>query len=229
MTEAKVSVGRIQKFLQTPEHGIQVPAINDSSANVITLSNATCHWNYDGNGHTFSSRGDPEEVDYDPHLIMALDNINANFDEGTLTCILGNVGSGKSALLQLLAGELALSHGSHNRKTGYSIAYAQQDPWVMGGSVKENILLGRPFDGVLYDRVVMACGLNVDFIHMRHGEDTDVGEGGSQLSGGQRARVSFARALYCDSDIVLLDDPLAAGTFCSLMQTMTETCIYVHC
>ncbi len=219
MTEAKVSIGRIQKFLQTPEHRIEVPAINDSdvsSTTVITLSNATCYWNYDGNP-TFSSRGDPEDVDYNPHLIMALDNINANFAAGQLTCILGDVGSGKSALLQLLAGELALSNGSHNRKAGYSIAYAQQDPWIMGGSVKENILLGRPFESDLYERVVMACGLNVDFIQMRDADETVVGERGSQLSGGQRARVALARALYCDSDIVLLDDPLAAGKFCFLM------------
>eukprot|EP00985_Skeletonema_marinoi_P017655 scaffold9736_cov144-Skeletonema_marinoi.AAC.24 len=225
VTEAKVSVGRIQRFLQTPEHRIEVRPINAStpcSTTVITLSNVTCHWNYDGNGllvekelqsfsdSTDGAHGDPEKVDYYPHLIMALDNINANFAEGQLTCILGQVGSGKSALLQLLAGELALSNGSHYRKAGYSIAYAQQDPWIMDGNVKDNILMGRPFDGELYERVVLACGLNVDFLQMPHHDETFVGECGSQLSGGQRARVALARALYRDSDIVLLDDPLAA-------------------
>ena len=218
VTEAKVSVRRIQNFLQCPEHEVEVLTFNPSDASsptVITLSNATCHWNYEGNGPKLSSRDDPEKVDYDPHLIMALHNINTNFAEGQLTCILGEVGSGKSALLQLLAGELALSNGNHYRKAGCSIAYAQQEPWIMNGNVRQNILMGRTVDRELYERVVMATGLNVDFIQMRHGDETFVGEGGSQLSGGQRARVALARALYCDSDIVLLDDPLAAGTFCS--------------
>ena len=211
-----------------------INASTPSSTTVITLSNVTSHWNYDGNGllvekelqsfsdSTDGAHGDPENVDYDPHLIMALDNINANFAEGQLTCILGQVGSGKSALLQLLAGELALSNGSHYRKAGYSIAYAQQDPWIMDGNVKDNILMGRPFDGELYERVVLACGLNVDFLQMPHHDETFVGECGSQLSGGQRARVALARALYRDSDIVLLDDPLAAGTSYSLCLAETD-------
>ena len=95
MTEAKVSIGRIQKFLQTPEHEVEALAIEDDSDvdsasardsdYAITLSNVTCHWNYDG----FGPVGDPEKVVYDPHLIMALNNISANFEEGQLTCILG--------------------------------------------------------------------------------------------------------------------------------------------
>lgn len=214
VTEAKVSVGRIQNFLQIPEHEVEVPTIDDSSASsaiAITLSNVTCHWN--GKSDPKISRGDPEEVDYDPSLIMALDNITANFEVGQLTCVLGQVGSGKTALLQLLAGELALSTGSHRRKAGYSVAYAQQDPFLFQGTIKENILVGHPLDRDLYERVIYACGLNTDFTQLRHGENTVVGDRGSQLSGGQRARVSLARALYCDSEILLLDDPFAAGTF----------------
>ena len=83
----------------------------------------------------------------------------------------------------------------------------------MNGNVRQNILMGRPMDSELYDHVVMASGLNVDFVQLRHSDETFVGEGGSQLSGGQRARVALARALYSDSEIVLLDDPLAAGKF----------------
>ena len=209
-----MSVSRIQRFLQSPEHESEVLPFNpsdDNSTTVITLSNATCHWNYDG--QKISPREDPEIVNYDPNLIMALDNISVTFAEGQLTCILGEVGSGKSALLQLLASELAMSHGKHYRKAGYSIAYAQQDPWIMNGNVRQNILMGRPMDSELYDHVVMASGLNVDFVQLRHSDETFVGEGGSQLSGGQRARVALARALYSDSEIVLLDDPLAAGKF----------------
>jgi ABC-type multidrug transport system fused ATPase/permease subunit len=217
VSEAKVSVSRIQKYLQTPEHEVEVPSLeeygdDDKNKNIaIILSNATCHWNYDGNGSALM--GDPEEAVYAPHLIMALNNINAKFEEGQLTCVLGEVGSGKTALLKLLAGELALSRGRHNRKTDYSVAYAQQDPWIFQGTVKENILVGRSFDDKLYESVIFASGLTVDFSQLRNGENTNVGDKGSQLSGGQRARVALARCLYGDSDIVLLDDPLAAGTY----------------
>jgi hypothetical protein len=81
----------------------------------------------------------------------------------------------------------------------------------MDGTVRENILLGKPFDIDLYNSIVVACGLNVDFSQLRDGEDTIVGDRGVQLSGGQRARIALARAFYRDADILLLDDPLSAG------------------
>jgi ABC-type multidrug transport system fused ATPase/permease subunit len=77
--------------------------------------------------------------------------------------------------------------------------------------VRENILLGKPFDIDFYNSIVIACGLNVDFAQLRDGENTIVGDRGVQLSGGQRARIALARAFYRDADILLLDDPLSAG------------------
>lgn len=142
-------------------------------------------------------------------LIVAIADATLELRSGELTCIIGEVGGGKSALLQMLAGELPPSFGSVRRRRS-SIAYAPQDPWIMDGTVRENILLGRPYLPSWYKSVVIACSLDIDFAQLRRGEDTTVGDRGVQLSGGQRARIALARAFYRDADVLLLDDPLSA-------------------
>ena len=109
----------------------------------------------------------------------------------------------------MLTGELAPSSGTVSIPSNATIAYASQDPWIMYGPVRENILFGKEFDADLYQSVVKACVLDQDFGQMRDGEETVID--GSQLSGGQKARIALARVLYRDSDILLLDDPLSAG------------------
>ncbi len=146
--------------------------------------------------------------------MVALDNINLRFDAGTLTCVIGPIGSGKSALLQMLAGEITLSSGLIKMRAGSTVAYASQEPFLMQGSVRENILFGRLYDDLTYQTVTHACGLDKDFAQLCDGDATIVGgDRGVQLSGGQRARVALARAFYRDGDILLLDDPLSAGIF----------------
>ncbi|OAQ95919.1 hypothetical protein LLEC1_04564 [Akanthomyces lecanii] len=94
-----------------------------------------------------------------------------------------------------------------------SVAYCSQDPWIISGDLGDNIIFNsaREFDRERYQSVVRACGLDKDFAKLPGGiEHAAVGEAGTNLSGGQRARVSVARALYSDADILLLDDPLSA-------------------
>ena len=91
-----------------------------------------------------------------------------------------------------------------------SISYAPQEPWVFSGSVRQNILFGREMDGDRYARTVRACALEPDLAAWAHGDRTLVGEKGVALSGGQKARVSLARAVYREADVYLLDDPLSA-------------------
>jgi ATP-binding cassette subfamily C (CFTR/MRP) protein 4 len=218
VSECWVSIGRIQKFLESPELETKTKAPllgDDSNDDAMVISNATCHWNIrrstpismiptnttgEENSDEFESAG----------LIVALNNINLEFAVGQLTCIIGEVGSGKSALIQMLAGELPPSTGTIRQKPDLTMSYAPQDPWIMDGTVRENILLGRPFDDTFYNSIVNACGLSIDLAQLRDGEQTIVGDRGVQLSGGQRARIALARAFYCDSDIILLDDPLSA-------------------
>ena len=81
----------------------------------------------------------------------------------------------------------------------------------MSGTVRSNILFGRPFDPKYYNAVVTACALKEDFLQMPDGDNTKLGEMGTQLSGGQKSRISLARALYRkEAKILLIDGSLSA-------------------
>ena len=90
------------------------------------------------------------------------------------------------------------------------IGYASQTPWIFNASLKENILFGRKLDQKWYDEVVTACNLDTDVSQLPSGDETMIGERGVNLSGGQKARVALARAVYGKPDILLADSPLAA-------------------
>ncbi|CAH1995818.1 unnamed protein product [Acanthoscelides obtectus] len=139
---------------------------------------------------------------------MCLHNINLEVWPGKLTIVIGPVGSGKTCLLNLIMGELELFSGK--LITTGTISYASQEAWLFAGSVRQNILFGREFDLNRYRDVVKVCSLTRDFQLLPFGDRTIVGERGISLSGGQRARINLARAVYKRSEIYLLDDPLSA-------------------
>ncbi|KAI4565332.1 hypothetical protein MJT46_009675 [Ovis ammon polii x Ovis aries] len=114
----------------------------------------------------------------------------------------------KSSLLSALLGELPPSQGKvsvHGR-----IACVSQLPWMFSGTVKSNILCGKKYEEERYKEVIRACALEEDLQLLEEGDLTEIGRRGIQLSEGQKARVSLARAVYQDADIYLLDDPLSA-------------------
>lgn len=90
------------------------------------------------------------------------------------------------------------------------IGYASQEAWVFSGTVRENILFGQKYNATWYQTVVDACALRSDFALMTFGDKTAVGDKGMTLSGGQRARISLARAIYANADVYVLDDILSA-------------------
>ena len=199
LSECFISCKRIQAFFEISEHETPDCAklLDKSTLNqepraspILSLSKVTCHWD--------------KSVEK-----VALSDISVAFEEGKLYCIVGQVGCGKSALLQTLAGELPVSEG-HVLRNYTSLSYAVQDPWIMDASVRENIIMGCNFDEDWYCNVVNACGLDTDISEFILGDGTILGDRGVQCSGGQRARIGLARAIYCDSQILLLDDPLSA-------------------
>ena len=131
--------------------------------------------------------------------------------KGSLIAITGPVGSGKSTLLSAVAGEIPDESGAITFKG--TVVYVPQIAWIFSGTIRENILFGEQYEKSKYDRVIEACALTQDIQGFPDFDQTIVGEHGAVLSGGQRARVNLARAVYAEADLYLLDDPLTAVDF----------------
>lgn len=129
--------------------------------------------------------------------------------EAGLSLVCGKVGIGKTALLQAILGELD-QHSGEKHVPGEMIGYCAQMPWLESMSIRDNILFSTPFDETRYWQVLRACCLMDDLRKFKGGDGSLIGENGVGLSGGQRARVALARAVYGRSRILLLDDPIAA-------------------
>ncbi|KAI6146199.1 P-loop containing nucleoside triphosphate hydrolase protein [Pisolithus tinctorius] len=148
-----------------------------------------------------------------------LRGISVRFPEGELSLVTGPTGCGKTALLLALLGEMTIVEGKlvrpkHTSGTEHldsgAISYAAQTPWLQRGTVKQNILFGYPYDEQRYENVIESCALLPDLESWEEGDHTEVGDRGSNLSGGQKARVGLARAVYAQTQYVLLDDPFSA-------------------
>ncbi|EXJ90194.1 hypothetical protein A1O1_03293 [Capronia coronata CBS 617.96] len=187
LLDASVAVGRIEDFISEPEKA-DTSEFQDSTEDQLELRDATFSW---------------------PGLSKpVLRHLNLSFSRG-LTVVYGPVAAGKTALLQALLGELDLLAGQLFRPQG-PIGYCAQTPWLQSMSIRENILLNAPYQEIRYKRVLEACALLPDLASFKHGDLSYIGENGIGLSGGQRARVALARAVYSRADILLLDDPLSA-------------------
>ncbi|UZJ54396.1 hypothetical protein CBS101457_003716 [Exobasidium rhododendri] len=212
----KVSVGRIDKFLQEQETTKYEQLMPSSSkhtrSNLIGFTDST-----------FTYSEDDDEIAVGS--AFCLHNIDVKFPPGQLSVIAGPVGSGKTTLLMSLLGETRqLSGETHmpcvvarallepDIQTGLSdtVAYCSQSPWLLGATIKENILFGQEYDEKRYKDVVRACALEPDFRIFEYNDETEVGEKGTSLSGGQKARVALARALYSPAKYLLIDDALSA-------------------
>ncbi|CAG9864186.1 unnamed protein product [Phyllotreta striolata] len=188
--EAVVSVKRIEKFLLLEENRPNFDSIDEpvDKTGEIFVEKASGKW--------CGSVGD------------TLSDVSFQLGPGKLCCVVGTVGSGKTSLLQLLLKELPLSCGT--LEVNGTVSYASQEPWLFLSSVRDNILFGRPYIKSKYKEVVHVCALETDFRQFPFDDKTTVEERGVSLSGGQRARINLARAVYAEADIYLLDDPLSA-------------------
>ena len=140
-----------------------------------------------------------------------LNNINLTVKMGEFICIIGEVGSGKSSLIQaILNNMIVLENNNTKIIVNGKISYVGQEAWIQNNTVQNNILFYQPYDAEKYKKILSLCELNQDLNSLAGGDLTEIGEKGVNLSGGQKARISLARAMYCDNDIYILDDPISA-------------------
>ncbi|CAE7932971.1 ABCC2 [Symbiodinium necroappetens] len=137
-----------------------------------------------------------------------LEQVSFQVPKGSFVMIAGPVGSGKSTLLASLACSRPPLRGQCH-VSGHR-AFVSQKPFLLNGTVKENILFGLPLDEDKYASALRMAALVEDLGSLSSGDATPVGESGVQLSGGQKARVALARAVYSNSEVVCLDDVLSA-------------------
>ncbi|RLN98634.1 hypothetical protein BBJ28_00025507, partial [Nothophytophthora sp. Chile5] len=137
-----------------------------------------------------------------------LKNVNLEVKVGDFLVIHGAVGCGKSSLCSALLGEMEKLKGTVYM--GGSVAYCSQQPWIQNMTLRDNILFGLPFEAKKYAKVLDACALLADLEALPARDDTEIGERGVNLSGGQQARIALARACYSDASVYILDSPLSA-------------------
>ncbi|KAJ7869640.1 hypothetical protein B0H13DRAFT_2202440 [Mycena leptocephala] len=227
LLQASVALSRISTFLDEDEVSDDVStlktttALEDDSGLGLVIENGSFKWN-EVEVKTDPSAATPNPTPNEPQF--ELRDISVSFPEGKLTCVVGPTASGKTALLLALLGEMTSLPGTHSKPPKSSrvdenglmhcCSYAAQTAWLQHASIKDNITFGFPFDEERYQSVLDACALRPDLDILTDGDRTEIGvrrvHWGVTLSGGQKARVALARAVYAWTKYVLLDDPLSA-------------------
>ncbi|GAW11813.1 hypothetical protein ANO14919_011650 [Xylariales sp. No.14919] len=214
LLDAWVSIKRIDAYLR----GAEISKIT-KDASEISFDNASIAW---------PSDADSTNEDEDPNRFI-LRHINATFPTGELSVISGKTGSGKSLMLAAILGEVDLLSGTiakprvpplherHDSKANKdnwiipgAVAYVAQIPWIENATVKDNIVFGLPFDDYRYKKTIEVCALTKDVEMFSDGDETEIGANGINLSGGQKWRITLARAIYSRAGILVLDDIFSA-------------------
>ncbi|XP_039769128.1 cystic fibrosis transmembrane conductance regulator isoform X1 [Ornithorhynchus anatinus] len=224
------AIYKIQDFLQKEEY--KTLEYNLTTTDVV-MENVTAFWD-EGFGELLvkakqndSSRKVSSD---DKNLIFSnisllgppvLKDISFKIEKGQLLAVAGSTGAGKTSLLMMIMGELEPLEGKI--KHSGRISFSPQFSWIMPGTIKENIVFGVSFDEYRYRSVIKACQLEEEISKFAEKDNTVLGEGGITLSGGQRARISLARAVYKDADLYLLDSPFG------YLDVLTEKEIFESC
>ncbi|KAG0010325.1 hypothetical protein BGZ81_002824, partial [Podila clonocystis] len=197
--EAYVALGRVYKFLTSAEVDPNAIIVEDLHRSSSDLQSATDKYTIIATDASFSwyKNGNP-----------VISGISFALKKDCLLTVIGRVGSGKSSMVAALCGDLERVSGEIRIRG--SVAYVPQQAWIMNDTLRANILFGNTYNPVLYEQTIESCCLKPDFDMLLGGDMTEIGERGINLSGGQKARISLARAVYAQADIYLFDDILAA-------------------
>uniref|UniRef100_A0A4W5Q063 Cystic fibrosis transmembrane conductance regulator n=1 Tax=Hucho hucho TaxID=62062 RepID=A0A4W5Q063_9TELE len=197
----------------------------------VELVNVTASWD-EGIGELFEKINQENKSNSHPngdvglfftnlYVTPVLKNISLYLEKGQMLAVAGSTGSGKSSLLMMILGELVPSEGKI--KHSGRISFSPQTSWIMPGTIRDNILFGLTYDEFRYTSVIKACQLEEDLALLPEKDKTPLMEGGVTLSGGQRARIGLARAVYKDADLYLLDSPFTH------LDIVTEKEIFERC
>ncbi|KAI9510285.1 ATP-binding cassette transporter [Russula earlei] len=229
MLQSFVSLRRIEKYLHSAEVA-PVPPLGENPP-PIALHGATVTWPQDRTRSGTASTSAVSSASATPKTKFMLTDLNIVFPKGELSLICGKLGSGKTLLLLALLGEADFLTGQvlcpktpPDAITSFAgvvpspdewvidgvCAYVPQSAWLRNASIKENILFNLPYVEERYQRTLEVCALVNDLKILEDGDESEIGERGVNLSGGQKARVSLARAVYSRASILLLDDVLSA-------------------
>ncbi|KAG8989939.1 hypothetical protein FRB93_003401 [Tulasnella sp. JGI-2019a] len=229
MLQSLVSLRRIENYLSLQEVS-SVPSVQDQADLQIVLRNATVSWPKSGKRMRTDSATSTAATT--PMQAFQLIDLTLEFPKGEMTLICGKLGSGKTLLLLALLGEADVLTGQlicprtppdvlahfatiteidpEDWVVEGTCAYVPQSAWLQNASIKENILFSLPYDEHRYHATLEACALTADLKILEDGDEAEIGERGVNLSGGQKARVSLARAIYSRAAVLFLDDVLSA-------------------
>jgi ATP-binding cassette, subfamily C (CFTR/MRP), member 1 len=232
-SQCQVAMQRIIGFLDSPDLEKTIQPLSSDSSIVINFNQASFSWTAEEESTkeskteektqyaaVASEEADPEQATKRKITLTqsgrinrgvhTLEDIDVRILRGQLVGIVGRVGSGKSSFLSAVLGEMHLKEGTLSIDQACSVAYCDQRPFVMNDSVKENVLFFSEFEEKRFQETLSVVCLDADVKVLTDGIETEIGERGITLSGGQKTRVSLARAVYADADVYLLDDPLSA-------------------
>ncbi|KAK0746383.1 P-loop containing nucleoside triphosphate hydrolase protein [Schizothecium vesticola] len=210
LVDCWISIKRIEKYLDSPE--VERTA---KDATEVAFDNASIAWPCD------------EEVAEEDRFVLR--GVSVTFPRGELSVISGKTGTGKSLMLAAILGEVDVLEGDlyvprapslserHDDKANKdnwvipdAVAYVAQIPWIENASIKDNILFGLPYDAERYTKTVDVCALRKDVAMLTDGENTEIGMNGINLSGGQKWRITLARAIYSRAGLLVFDDIFSA-------------------
>lgn len=198
---------RLDRYLASPE---QENVLEPSPDGQVLFQNATISWPSNETRQSGVTSGKPDVA---AAQRFSLHDLNLTFPTGELSIISGRTGAGKSLLLAAILGEVDLLDGHIQAPSiadNLPVAYVSQTPWLQSTTIKDNILFGHIFNKKRYNAVLAACALLPDLATMADGDQTQIGLKGVKLSGGQRARLAFARALYSPAQLLVIDDIFSA-------------------
>jgi ABC-type multidrug transport system fused ATPase/permease subunit len=210
LLDAWVSVKRIEEYLNSPD----IEKVSKDGEE-ISFDGVSVAW--------------PSDEKLEESERFVLRDVNVTFPKGELSVISGKTGTGKTLMLAAILGEVDILAGTlyvpkgpsledrHDNKATKgnwiipnSIAYIAQIPWIENASIRDNILFGLPYDEDRYKQTIDACALKKDLEMLTDGENTEIGANGINLSGGQKWRVTLARAVYSRAGILVMDDIFSA-------------------